>query len=162
MFAVIKTGGKQYSVESGKILKIEKIIGKKGDSFSFNEVLIIGDEKNQTLGTPIIKGAIVKATIINQIRDKKIIVFKKRRRKNSKRKLGHRQYLTVLKIDKIINKSIETKRIVQPENTKSTEQKKKIESKTGSKKTSIKTKKTVKKKTISKKNVKKKSIKKGN
>ena len=124
MFAVIKTGGKQYSVESGKILKIEKIIGKKGDSFSFNEVLIIGDEKNQTLGTPIIKGAIVKATIINQIRDKKIIVFKKRRRKNSKRKLGHRQYLTVLKIDKIINKSIETKRIVQPENTKSTEQKK--------------------------------------
>ena len=162
MFAVIKTGGKQYSVESGKTLKIEKILGKKGDSFSFDKVLIISDEKKQILGTPIIKGAIVKATIINQIRDKKIIVFKKRRRKNSKRQLGHRQYLTVLKIDKIINKSTETKKFTQKIDMENTGQKKKINAKTELKKTGTKTKKTVKKKTISKKNDKKKTIKKGN
>ena len=64
MFAVIKTGGKQYSVEAGKILKVEKIIGKKGDSYIFDKVLIIGDSSNQTLGNPIIKGATVEATVI--------------------------------------------------------------------------------------------------
>ena len=102
MFAIIKTGGKQYSVESGKVLKIEKIIGKKGETYTFDKVLLIGDSQKQTLGTPIIEGASVKATIIDQIRDKKIIVFKKKRRKNYRKTKGHRQYLTVLKIDKIL------------------------------------------------------------
>ena len=105
MFAVIKTGGKQYSVESGKTLKIEKIDGKKGDNCIFKDVLIIADASKQTLGPPIIEGASVEATIVEQIRDKKIIVFKKKRRKNYRRTKGHRQYLTVLKINKILNKS---------------------------------------------------------
>jgi len=107
MFAVIKTGGKQYSVESGRTLKIEKVLGKKGDSFTFNNVLIIGDGQKQILGTPEIKGASVQATILSQIRDKKVTVFKKKRRKNYRRTKGHRQYLTIVKINKILNSTIE-------------------------------------------------------
>ena len=120
MFAVIKTGGKQYSVEAGKILKVEKIIGKKGDSYIFDKVLIIGDSSNQTLGNPIIKGATVEATVIEQIRDKKIIVFKKIRRQNYRRTKGHRQWQTVLKINKILNnKTInKTKSPILKEKTK--------------------------------------------
>ena len=101
MFAVIKTGGKQYSVESGKTLKIEKIDGKKGDNCIFKDVLIIADASKQTLGTPTIDGASVEATIVEQIRDKKITVFKKKRRKNYRRKMGHRQDLTLVKIQEI-------------------------------------------------------------
>ena len=81
MFAVIKTGGKQYSVESGKTLKIERIVGKKGDIHTFKNVLIIGEPQKQILGTPEIEGASVEATILHQIRDKKITVFKKKEEK---------------------------------------------------------------------------------
>ena len=117
MFAVIKTGGKQYSVESGKTLKIEKIDGKKGDPYSFKNILIIENSGKHILGNPLIKGASVEATIVAQIRDKKITVFKKKRRKNYRRTKGHRQYLTVVKIDKILDskstkiESIENKAI---------------------------------------------------
>tara|TARA_B100000686_G_C16641483_1_gene890386 strand:- start:195 stop:674 length:480 start_codon:yes stop_codon:yes gene_type:complete len=156
MFAVIKTGGKQYSVESGKIIKVEKIIGKKGDSYIFDKVLIIGDASSQTLGNPIIKGAKVEATIIEQIRDKKIIVFKKIRRQNYRRTKGHRQWQTVLKINKILNNKTIGK-------TKSPVSKEKPIKKTVSKNIGTKKKKTVssviKKKTIKKKTVKKKPIK---
>ena len=161
MFAVIKSGGKQYSVESGKILKIEKIEGKKGDTYVFNEVLLIGDSSKQTLGTPIIRGASVEATITEQIRSKKVIVFKKKRRKNYRRTKGHRQRLTVLKINKILNNKtvVKTKKstvtespdkikkeIIKKSAVKSTTQKKKSVSATKIKKKTIK-KKTVKKKT---------------
>ena len=103
MLAVIKTGGKQYAVKAGQILKVEKLDGKKGDSISFDSVLAVTDSSNHTIGNPLIKGASVEAKILYQIRDKKIIVFKKRRRKNSKSTQGHRQYLTVLQIESIMS-----------------------------------------------------------
>ena len=101
MLAVFKTGGKQYSVKTGQILKVEKLEGNKGDSISFNDVLAISDESNHTIGNPLIKNATVKAKILDQIRDKKIIVFKKRQRQNYRHTQGHRQYLTVLQIKSI-------------------------------------------------------------
>ena len=159
MFAVIKTGGKQYSVEAGKILKVEKIIGKKGDSYIFDKVLIIGDSSNQTLGNPIIKGATVEATVIEQIRDKKIIVFKKIRRQNYRRTKGHRQWQTVLKINKILNnKTInKTKSPILKEKTKTEKTNKKPLSKDISAKKKKKINSVIKKKTIKKKTVKKKT-----
>ena len=101
MLAVFKTGGKQYSVKSGQILKVEKLEGVKGDSVYFNDVLAVSDASNHTIGNPLITGAIVQAKILEQIRDKKIIVFKKRKRQNYRHTQGHRQYLTVLKIESI-------------------------------------------------------------
>jgi len=164
MFAVIKTGGKQYSVESGKKLKVEKIIGKSGDKCSFDKVLIIGDSSNQTIGTPFIKGAAVEATIVDQILDNKVIVFKKRRRKNYRSTQGHRQKLTIIKIDKILIKSTKIEKKAQPKSAIVKEkklektQKKSTKSNISNKKT---TKTAVKKKTIAKKSAsKKKTIKK--
>ena len=78
MIAVFKTGGKQYSVKSGQILKVEKLEGKKGDILSFNNILAIIDGSENTIGTPLVKGVSIEAKILDQIRDKKIIVFKKR------------------------------------------------------------------------------------
>ena len=101
MLAVFKTGGKQYSVKSGQILKVEKLEGSKGDSVYFNDVLAVSDTSVHTIGSPLIKGAIVQAKILEQIRDKKIIVFKKRKRQNYRHTQGHRQYLTVLQIESI-------------------------------------------------------------
>ena len=101
MLAVFKTGGKQYSVEAGQILKVEKLEGKKGENISFKDVLAVSDTSKHTIGTPIIEGASVEAKIIDQIRANKIIVFKKRRRQNYRSTQGHRQYLTVLKIESI-------------------------------------------------------------
>ena len=101
MLAVFKTGGKQYSVKAGQILKVEKLEGNKGDNVSFNDVLAVTDDFNHTIGSPLIKGASVQAKILEQIRDKKIIVFKKRRRQNYRHTQGHRQYLTVLQIESI-------------------------------------------------------------
>ena len=153
MFAVIKTGGKQYSVESGKTLKVEKINGKKGDSYSFKDILIIENSGEHTLGNPLIKGASVEATIIAQIRDKKITVFKKKRRQNYRRTKGHRQYLTVVKIDKISD-SKSTKAKSAENKEKETIVKKEVKTKenTSSSKKVIKKKKTLSKikKTIKK------------
>ena len=101
MLAVFKTGGKQYSVKSGQVLKVEKLNGNKGDSISFDKVLALTDANNHTVGDPLVKGASIKAKIIDQIRDKKIIVFKKRKRQNYRHTQGHRQYLTVVKIESI-------------------------------------------------------------
>ena len=101
MFAVIKTGGKQYSVKTGQILKVEKLKGKKGESILLENVLCLSDSSNHTVGDPLVKGASIKAKIIDQIRDKKIIVFKKRKRQNYRHTQGHRQYLTVVKIESI-------------------------------------------------------------
>ena len=98
MFAVFKTGGKQYKVVSGDILLVEKLIANQGDKVRFNHVLALGD-KVQTVGTPVIPGAFVDAEILSQTKGKKTINFVKRRRKHSsQRKKGHRQNLTVLKV----------------------------------------------------------------
>ena len=100
MYAVIKTGGKQYKVASGDVLKIEKIAGEAGKEVVFNEVLAI----DETVGTPQVAGASVKATVLKQARDAKIIVFKKKRRQNYRRKNGHRQSITLVKITEICGK----------------------------------------------------------
>ena len=101
MLAVFKTGGKQYSVKAGQILKVEKLEGAKGDSISFKDVLAISESTQNTIGSPLVEGAVVEAKILDQIRDKKIIGFKKRKRQNYRSTQGHRQYLTVLKIETI-------------------------------------------------------------
>ncbi|MEM8551349.1 MAG: 50S ribosomal protein L21 [Pseudomonadota bacterium] len=98
MFAVIKTGGKQYRVKEGDQLAVETIEGEAGASVSFGEVLMIGDGDSVTVGAPMIDGASVSGEIVDQFRDKKVIIFKKRRRQNSRRKNGHRQHLTRVKI----------------------------------------------------------------
>lgn len=94
MFAIIKTGGKQYRVKKDDVLLVEKIEGKDGAKISFDEVLVVGDK----VGTPTVKGASVAAEIVKQARGEKVIVFKKIRRHGYKRKNGHRQDLTLVKI----------------------------------------------------------------
>ena len=97
MYAVIKTGGKQYRVAEGDKLHVEKLSGSAGDKISFDEVLLVGGD-NTKVGTPLVKGASVKATIVSQDRGDKIIVFKLKRRKNYRRKAGHRQPYTQISI----------------------------------------------------------------
>ncbi len=98
MYAVIKTGGKQYRVEKDDVLRVELLEAKKGDKITLSEVLLIGTDGNAKIGTPTISGASVSAEVVDHIKDDKIIVFKKKRRQNYRRKNGHRQNLTVLKI----------------------------------------------------------------
>jgi large subunit ribosomal protein L21 len=97
MYAVIKTGGKQYRVAQGDRIRVEKLPGDVGTSVAFDEILMLGGDK-VAVGTPLVSGAKVTAEIVAQDRAKKIIVFKYRRRKNSRRKYGHRQPYTELKI----------------------------------------------------------------
>ena len=153
MLAVFKTGGKQYSVKSGQILKVEKLNGSHGDSVYFNDVLAVRDASDHTIGSPLIKGAIVEAKILEQIRDKKIIVFKKRKRQNYRHTQGHRQYLTVLQIESI---SVGNKKSKTP--TKEVKKQDKVaknSSKEEIKKAAPKKKTAVKKTTVKKKAVKK-------
>ncbi len=96
MFAIFKTGGKQYKVQKNEVLTVEKLDADK--EVVFEDVLMAGDK----VGSPVVAGAKVKAEILDQIRDDKVIVFKKKRRQNYRRKQGHRQYLTVIKITDII------------------------------------------------------------
>lgn len=102
MFAVIKSGGKQYRVVADDVLKIEKVAGEAGDMIELNEVLIVGDDKTSTVGTPLVDGAMVTAEVVDQGRTRKIIAFKKRRRQNSRRTIGHRQHLTTVRISEIL------------------------------------------------------------
>lgn len=102
MFAVIKTGGKQYRVAPDDVLKIEKLAGEAGDMVEFNDVLMVGEGKSTTVGAPLVDGALVTAEVVEQGRARKIIAFKKRRRQNSRRKIGHRQHLTTVKISEIL------------------------------------------------------------
>jgi large subunit ribosomal protein L21 len=97
MFAVIKTGGKQYRVVSGDVIKVEKLEGEAGATIALDQVLMLGD----TIGTPLVAGASVSAEVIAQDRGPKVIIFKKKRRQNYRRKNGHRQDLTVLRITEI-------------------------------------------------------------
>lgn len=100
MYAVIKTGGKQYKVAEGEFLKVEKLAGAVGDSIEFSEVLMLGGAK-LAIGAPLVAGAKVAAKIASQGKDKKILVFKSKRRKGTRKLNGHRQERTVLKIEKI-------------------------------------------------------------
>ncbi|MCP5369148.1 MAG: 50S ribosomal protein L21 [Rickettsiaceae bacterium] len=105
MFAIVKTGGKQYKVAKNSIIKVEKIEGSAGSTVNLDQVLMLGEfDKASFIGTPIVKGAMVTAEIMGQFRDDKIIVFKKKRRQHYRRKNGHRQNLTELKILDITKK----------------------------------------------------------
>ncbi|MGD0073704.1 MAG: 50S ribosomal protein L21 [Candidatus Binataceae bacterium] len=101
MFAIVKTGGKQYQVAVGDQVTVERLEGEVGSQVSLNEVLAIGGGEAPVVGTPTVAAAMVRAKIVQQPRSGKIIVFKKKRRKNYRRKHGHRQELTVLKIEEI-------------------------------------------------------------
>ena len=104
-FAVIETGGKQYKVSASNILKVEKLNIQKGKKVEFKKVLLLNDDKTTEIGNPIISGAIVEALLLENIKDKKILVFKKRRRQNSRKKYGHRQPLSKIQITKILSKN---------------------------------------------------------
>lgn len=101
MFAVVRTGGKQYRVSANDVITVEKLAGEPGDIIELGEVLMLGGE-TVTVGTPTVAGATVAAEVVRQTRGAKVIAFKKRRRKNSRRKRGHRQEYTVLRIAEIL------------------------------------------------------------
>ena len=104
-FAVIKTGGKQYKVQAGEIIKIDRLEDSKPETkLEFNEVLAYGDDKNLELGEPTISGAKVEADLIKNGKNRTVLIYKKRRRKNSRRKNGHRQQFSLIRINKIFAK----------------------------------------------------------
>ena len=104
-YAVIKTGGKQYKVKSGEILKIEKLLDSKPETkIEFNEILAYGDDKIIEIGTPNVEGAKVEADLIKNSKNRTILIFKKRRRQNSRRKNGHRRQYSMIRINKIFSK----------------------------------------------------------
>ena len=106
MFAVIRTGGKQYRVTPDAILKVEKLEAEPGSSITFTDVLAISTGGAMTIGAPVVAGATVTATVVAQDRLDKIVIFKKRRRQNSRRKNGHRQHVTVLRVAGISDGSV--------------------------------------------------------
>jgi len=118
-YAVIQTGGKQYKVEASEILKIEKLKSSKPETkIEFKEILAYGDDKKIEIGAPLINGAKVEAKLIKNGKNRTILIFKKRRRKNSRRKNGHRQQYSLIKISKIFSKDgsviSETKKTINP------------------------------------------------
>ena len=160
MLAIFKSGGKQYSARAGQILKVEKLEGSKGDKVSITDVLAISDQSTNSLGEPLLKDASIEAKIVDQIRDKKIIVFKKRKRQNYRLTQGHRQYLTILRIESISyggKKSTAEPETKKVKKTESKVTKEKIESK----EVNVTIKKTVAKKAVNEASpTKKKSVKK--
>ena len=118
-FAIIQTGGKQYKVKSGEILKIEKLADSKPETkVEFNEILAYGDDKSIEIGTPNVEGAKVEADLIKNSKNRTVLIFKKRRRHNSRRKNGHRQEYSMVRINKIFSKDgkvlSEAEKIVKP------------------------------------------------
>ena len=113
MFAVFKTGGKQYRVAAEDVLKVDKVEGEPGEIVEFGEVLVVGGD-SVTLGAPTVSGATVAAEVLEQARGPKIIAFKKRRRKNSRRKRGHRQEFTLLRITEILTDGKKPSKTAQP------------------------------------------------
>ena len=103
-FAIIETGGKQYKVSASKILEIEKLDVKKGETIKFKNVLLLNDDKSTEIGNPSIEGATVEAKLLDNVKDRTILVFHKRRRKNSRKKNGHRQQHSKIQITKILAK----------------------------------------------------------
>jgi large subunit ribosomal protein L21 len=102
MFAVLKTGGKQYKVAKDDVIHIERLAGEAGVQLVFDQVLMVGEGANATAGAPLVAGASVAATLLEQVQGDKVIIFKKRRRHNYRRKRGHRQLLSVIRIDEIL------------------------------------------------------------
>ena len=128
-YAVIQTGGKQYKVRSGEILKIEKLPNSKPDTkIEFKEILAYGDEKVIEIGAPTVEGAKVEANLIKNSKNRTILIFKKRRRQNSRRKNGHRQQYSMIKINKIFSK--DGKVLSEAEKVSKTSKKEVIEKKT--------------------------------
>ena len=130
-FAIIQTGGKQYKVKASDILKVEKIKDSKPEStIEFKEILAYGDEKNLEVGSPLVKGAKVEAELLKNSKNRTILIFKKRRRQNSRRKNGHRQQYSLIKIKKIFAKDgailSEAKNVEKKETKKIKEEKSKI------------------------------------
>ena len=103
-FAIIETGGKQYKVSASKILEIEKLNAKVGETIKFNNVLLLNDNKNTEIGSPSIDGAIVEAKLLDNVKDRTVLIFHKRRRKHSRKKNGHRQRHSKIQITKIMTK----------------------------------------------------------
>jgi len=103
-FAIIQTGGKQYKVSASEILKVERLENSEGKTVEFKNVLFLNDDKSTEIGNPNISGAKVEATILKNTKNRTILVFKKRRRKNSRKKYGHRQLVSLIRITKIISK----------------------------------------------------------
>ena len=130
-FAVIKTGGKQYKVKASDLLKIERLKDSKAEAkIEFNEILAYGDAKSMEIGSPFVKGAKVEAEIVKNSKNRTILIFKKRRRQNSRRKNGHRQQYSLIKIKKIFAKDgailSEAKKVEKKETKKIKEEKSKI------------------------------------
>jgi len=128
-FAIIQTGGKQYKVKAGEIIKIEKFGDQKPNSMvEFKEILAYGDDKNVEVGLPTIQGAKVEAEFLKNFKDKTVLIFKKRRRKNSRRKNGHRQHYALIRVNKIMSKDgevlSEAEKISKVQKEKKTEVKK--------------------------------------
>ena len=131
-FAVIQTGGKQYKVKAGEILKIEKLDNLKANSkIEFKEILAYGDDKTAEIGAPKIDGAKVEANLVKNGKNRTVLIFKKRRRKNSRRKNGHRQEFSLIRINKIFSKDgkILSESSKTPETTKTVEKKEELKSK---------------------------------
>ena len=123
-FAIIETGGKQYKVSTSKILEVEKLRAKKGEIVKFKNVLLLNDDKNTEIGNPSVDGAMVEAKLLENVKDRTILVFHKRRRKHSRKKNGHRQRHSKIQITKILAKGgkivdeakiVEKKKIVKKE-----------------------------------------------
>ena len=122
-YAVIQTGGKQYKVKSGEILKIEKLTNSKSDTkVEFKEILAYGDDKVIEVGAPTVQGAKVEANLIKNSKNRTVLIFKKRRRQNSRRKNGHRQQYSMIRINKIFSKDgkilSEAEKIIKPSKKK--------------------------------------------
>ena len=113
MFAVFKTGGKQYRVAAEDVIKVGKVKGEPGEIVEFGDVLVVGGD-NLSLGAPTVAGAMVAAEVLEQARGPKIIAFKKRRRKNSRRKIGHRQEFTLLRVTEILTEGKKPSKQAQP------------------------------------------------
>jgi large subunit ribosomal protein L21 len=132
-FAVIKTGGKQYKVSTNDTIRIEKLNEKAGKKFEFKEILLTTDKTTTEIGSPMIDGAYVEAELLEQVRNDKVIIFKKRRRQNSRRKRGHRQHVSIVKILKIYGKSGKLLAEAKNTNTETKTLEKKVENKTTAK-----------------------------
>ena len=144
-FAIIETGGKQYKVSASKILEIEKIDAEVGKTLKFKNVLLLNDDKNTEVGSPNIEGASVEAKLLENVKDRTILVFHKRRRKNSRKKNGHRQRHSKIQITKILSKD---GKLIAGAGTTITETK--VKTKAAEVKTKDNKKKTVTKKTLKK------------
>ena len=141
-FAIIETGGKQYKVSASKILEIEKLNAKVGETIKFKNVLLLNDDKTTEIGSPSVSGATVEAKLLDNVKDRTVLVFHKRRRKHSRKKNGHRQRHSKIQITKILSKDgkviDEAKAVVAKEASKEVASKKTAAKETVSKKKVVK------------------------